>query len=156
MNTIYYTLRAYGTCQFTLKKIEEPYKFERTVTDGQWKGETAGGCANHPATYSKNPRYQLVVDKGSRENQVLIILKGPKQYQIGFEVFAVELNDEASPEQFQSRTSGPFRSGFVYLEIADVAPGTYHIVPATFLPFQEGPFFITCKASCGIQLNKVQ
>ena len=31
MNTIYYTLRAYGTCAFTLRKIEDPYKFEKEV-----------------------------------------------------------------------------------------------------------------------------
>lgn len=31
MNTIYYTLRAYGTCPFTLRKMAEPYKFTKEV-----------------------------------------------------------------------------------------------------------------------------
>ncbi|XP_063972972.1 calpain-7-like [Diachasmimorpha longicaudata] len=156
MNTIYYTLRAYGTCQFTLKKIAEPYKFEKTITDGQWKGETAGGCANHPATYGKNPTYQLVLESSNNNNHLLVILKGPKQYQIGFEITAVALGDSQAPTAFQNKTSGPFRSGFVYLEISEVVAGTYHIVPATFMPFQEGPFFLTCKASCGLQLTRIQ
>ena len=30
-HTIYYTLRAYGTSPFTLRKISEPYKFEKEV-----------------------------------------------------------------------------------------------------------------------------
>ncbi|XP_011297210.1 calpain-7 [Fopius arisanus] len=156
MNTIYYTLRAYGTCQFTLKKISDPYKFEKTINDDEWKGRTAGGCANHPATYSNNPRYQLVLESGNNNNHLLVILKGPKQYQIGFEITAVDLGDPQAPTAFQSKSSGPFRSGFVYLELSEVVSGTYHVVPATFLPFQEGPFFLTCKSSCGMQLTRIQ
>lgn len=132
-NTIYYTLRAYGTCPFTLRKIPNFYKFEKEVhasifsykrhaqinipcysdhflqiTDGQWKGPTAGGCSNHP-TYQNNPRYQLTVESSSNNNYVLIILKGPKQYQIGFDIMSVVLNDADAPGAFKMKSSGPFR-----------------------------------------------
>ena len=79
------------------------------MTDGKWKGVTAGGCGNHPATYSNNPRYQLILDSSHNNNCLLIILKGPKQYQIGFELISVVLNDPDSPSAFKSKSSGPFR-----------------------------------------------
>ncbi|XP_046484160.1 calpain-7 [Neodiprion pinetum] len=155
-NTIYYTLRSYGTCPFTLRKIAEPYKFEKEITDGQWSGINAGGCGNHPATYQNNPRYQLLLQSSNNNNNLRIILKGPKQYQIGFEIITVILNDPECPTAFRSKSSGSFRSGFVVLELEDVPAGTYNIIPSTFLPGQEGPFFLTCKASCNIQLSRIQ
>ncbi|XP_023289870.1 calpain-7 isoform X2 [Orussus abietinus] len=154
--TIYYTLRAYGTCPFTLRKMAEPYKYEKEMTDGQWKGISAGGCGNHPQTYPNNPRYRLILESCHNNNYLLIILKGPKQYQIGFEIVTMTLNDSDAPTAFKNKTSGPFRSGFVYLELEDVPAGTYDIIPSTFLPGQEGPFFLTSKSSCNLQLQRIQ
>ncbi|GAB1864293.1 Calpain-7 [Camponotus japonicus] len=150
-NTIYYTLRAYGTCPFVLRKIPQLYKYEEEVT-GQWKGITAGGCSNH-STYLNNPRYQIVLESANNNNNLLIILKGPKQYQIGFDINTVVLNDVNAATAFKTKTSGPFRSGFVYLELEDVPAGTYHIIPSTYIPSQEGPFFLICKSSCKLQLQ---
>ncbi|XP_034951724.1 calpain-7-like [Chelonus insularis] len=155
MNTIYYTLRAYGTCPFSLKKISEPYHHKKEITNGQWKDESAGGCSNHPATYQNNPHYLLELKSTNDSNCLLIILKGPKQYQIGFELVTIELNNPEAPSAFVAKNSGPFRSGFVYMELEDVPSGSYHIIPATFLPGQEGPFFLTCKASCALNLTRI-
>ncbi|KAG7189662.1 hypothetical protein KM043_017338 [Ampulex compressa] len=154
-NTIYYTLRAYGTCPFTLRKIPQFYKYEKEITDGQWKGITAGGCGNHP-TYPNNPRYQLILESSNNNNYLLIILKGPKQYQIGFDIATVVLNDPDTQNAFKAKNSGPFRSGFVYLELDDVPSGTYEITPSTYMPGQEGPFFLICKSSCKLQLQRLQ
>ncbi|XP_011496802.1 PREDICTED: calpain-7-like [Ceratosolen solmsi marchali] len=156
INTIYYTLRAYGTSPFILRKIAEPYKYEKEITDGQWKGASAGGCSNHIATFINNPRYQLIIEGSSNNNWLLVILKGPKQYEIGFEILTVVLNDPEATTAFKSKNSGPFRSGFVYLEMDDVPAGTYHVIPSTFLPGQEGPFFLTFKSSCNMQLSRLQ
>lgn len=150
-NTIYYTLRAYATCPFILRKIPQFYKYEKEVT-GQWKNITAGGCGNHP-TYVNNPRYQIVIESANNNNYLLIILKGPKQYQIGFDINTVVLNDANAVTAFKTKSSGPFRSGFVYLELEDVPAGTYHIIPSTYVPGQEGPFFLICKSSCNLQLQ---
>lgn len=150
-NTIYYTLRAYGSCEFSLRKIPNYYKYEKELT-GQWKDITAGGCSNHP-TYQNNPRYQLVLESSMNNNYLLIILKGPKQYQIGFDVISVVLNDPDAPNAFKAKSSGPFRSGFVYLELEDVPAGTYHIIPSTYIPGQEGHFFLICKSFCKLQLQ---
>ncbi|CAK9829118.1 Capn7 [Anthophora retusa] len=152
--TIYYTLRAYGSCEFSLKKIPNFYKYEKTVT-GQWKDITAGGCFNHP-TYQNNPHYQLVLESSSNNNYLLIILKGPKKYQIGFNVLSVVLNNPDAPNAFKMKSSGPFRAGFVYLELEDVPAGTYHIIPSTYIPGQEGHFFLTCKSYCKLQLQPLQ
>ncbi|XP_033331848.2 calpain-7 [Megalopta genalis] len=154
-NTIYYTLRAYGTCPFTLRKMSTFYKYEKEITDGQWNSVTAGGCVNHP-TYQNNPRYQLLLESSTNENYLLIILKGPKQYQIGFDVLSVVLNDPEAPGAFKMKDSGPFRSGFIYLELDNVPAGTYNIIPSTYSPGQEGPFFLTCKSSCKLQLQRLQ
>ncbi|XP_023726800.1 calpain-7 isoform X2 [Cryptotermes secundus] len=154
-NTIFYTLRAYATCPFTLAKISSPYEYTQKVTDGQWKGVTAGGCANHP-THVNNPCYQMKLESSHNNNQVLLDLRGPKLYQIGLEIICVVVNDQNAPGAFKRKHSGPFRSGFVVLALEDVPAGTYSIVPSTFLPNQEGPFILTVKASCPISLAQLQ
>lgn len=75
---------------------------------GQWKGITAGGCGNHP-TYINNPRYQVVLESANNNNYFLIILKGPRAYQIGFDISTVILNDANAATAFKTKSSGPFR-----------------------------------------------
>lgn len=52
-----------------------------------------------------NPRYQIVLE--SNNNYLLIILKGPKQYQIGFDINAIA--DVNATTAFKTKTSGLFR-----------------------------------------------
>ncbi|XP_047358341.1 calpain-7-like isoform X2 [Vespa velutina] len=153
-HTIYYTLRAYATCPFKLWQIPQLYKYEKEITDGQWKGISAGGCSNH-TTYPNNPYYQLDLESTGDNNYVLIILKGPKEYQIGFDIVMVTINNP-NAEVFKSKNSGSFRPGFVYLELERVPAGMYHIIPSTYLPGQEGPFFLICKSSCNLFLRRIQ
>lgn len=156
MNTIHYTLRVYATCPFTLSKIVSAYRHKQEVGNGCWKGETAGGCANHPITYKKNPIYQIHLNSNSDENQLLIDLKGPKQYQVGFDVITVTINNGNAKGNFSRKSSGPYRSGFVIMELENVPCGIYNIIPSTFLPEQEGPFFLTVQSSCPIKLTRLQ
>eukprot|EP00058_Branchiostoma_floridae_P000518 XP_002586006.1 hypothetical protein BRAFLDRAFT_132644 [Branchiostoma floridae] len=108
-NNIYYTLRIYSTCEFNLTKVPEPYKIEKTVS-GQWKGSSAGGCGNNPATYPNNPVFQFTLQNSANNNHVLLELKGPKQYSVGFDVKTVTLTgDGDSPGAFQKAASGDFR-----------------------------------------------
>ncbi|KAG8229479.1 hypothetical protein J437_LFUL010053 [Ladona fulva] len=156
MNTIFYTLRAYSTCPFTLKKIGNPYQYTKQVTNGEWKGKTAGGCGNHQSTYMNNPRYQILLESGSSNTDILLDLKGPKQYQIGMDVICVVANDQKASGYFNRKSSGPFRPGFVVMELENVPSGTYDIIPSTFLPGQEGPFILTIKSSSPIKLSRLQ
>jgi calpain-7 len=89
-------------------------------------------------------------------NQILLDLRGPKLYQIGVEVTCVVTSDPNAPGYFKSKHSGPFRPGFVVLDLEDVPAGTYNIVPSTFMPNQEGPFILTVKASCPFSLARLQ
>lgn len=124
--SIYYTLRAYATCPFTLSEIKDPYREEKQVctfqlivniffyifhqVTGEWKGVSAGGCPNHPTTYPRNPRFRLDIDAGGDGNaQLLLELKGPKQYQIGLEAIIKEVTDESVTAPFRSKSSGPYR-----------------------------------------------
>ena len=45
---------------------------------GQWKGKTAGGCANYQDTHVNNPIYQLQINNNSATNMILVELRGPK------------------------------------------------------------------------------
>lgn len=89
MNTIHYTLRAFATCPFSLSKIGNPYQYKQEVTNGLWKGVSAGGCANHPATYKNNPIFQIHLNSTLDENQLLVELKGPKYVRLFFKLFMI-------------------------------------------------------------------
>jgi len=154
-NTINYSLRVFSTCPFELKKIVMPYKYKEEVTNGSWKGVSAGGCGNHPLSYINNPRYQFTLNAASTE--LLIELKGPKQYQLGFDINCIPTTTETAPVGgFTKRSSGNYRSGFVILELDSVPPGVYQIVASTYLPGQEGPFFLKVQSSNPIKLQRVQ
>ncbi|KAF5270607.1 hypothetical protein FQA39_LY01345 [Lamprigera yunnana] len=151
--TIYYTLRAYATCPFTLRKIEDGYTTEKQIA-GEWSGITAGGCGNYPATYKNNSKYTLEVNGANDGNKVLIELKGPKQYQIGFDVSISKVHNSDITAPFKTTSSGPYRSGFVVLQLENIPLGELQIVPTTFLPNQEGPFILSVKSSSLIELRR--
>uniref|UniRef100_A0A8D8ZR91 Calpain-7 n=1 Tax=Cacopsylla melanoneura TaxID=428564 RepID=A0A8D8ZR91_9HEMI len=158
MHTIYYSLRAYATCPFRLEKIENPYRFKQEIS-GEWKGITAGGCPNHPSTYQNNPRFQVTLESArtlGSDNSLLVFLKGPKQYSLGMKVTCVGLDDETLTAPFKTKDSGAYRSGFVALELDSLPAGTYEIMPSTFSPQQEGPFFLELKSSCGMTVTRVR
>ncbi|XP_004925190.1 calpain-7 [Bombyx mori] len=145
--TIYYTLRAYGTCPFALSK-HEPYPYVKTLK-GEWSGRSAGGCENHRLTYPHNPKFALGVPD-ARACSVLLQLKGPKQYQLGMDAKVEALDDPNVTAPFLKLTSGPFRSGFVVLEMPNLPAGKYVVTVSTFLPGQEGPFILELRSTCPV------
>lgn len=157
-NTILYSLRAFSTSPITLRKIPNIYKVKETDKSGAWTRDSAGGCRNHQATFHTNPAYQLVFSGSSREedNEVLIELRGPKDYAIGLEVTPVTLLNPTSPNAFQRTDSGSYRSGFTYLRLRCLPVGTYTIVPATYLPGQLGPFFLTVNSTHSVRLSRLR
>ncbi|XP_077516036.1 calpain-7-like isoform X2 [Amblyomma americanum] len=155
-NTIHYTLRAYSSCPFQLAPIKNPYKHVREEKHGAWTKETAGGCGNHPETYSRNPVYQVTLQSSHDQNQMLVSMKGPKQYQIGFDIVTVTVNNPSCSDFFARKGSGTFKSGFTVLELERVPAGVYNVIPSTFKPFQEGPFFLTVSATCPLKMSRIQ
>ena len=156
-NTISYTLRIYSSCEFSLNKITDPYKkeYEKRVS-GQWKGQSAGGCGNYRDSHNCNPIYQLRVDGGGTDNFILVELLGPKQYSVGFEITTVSETTPGSPGAFKKTTSGDYRNGYSVFELNRISGGIYNIMPSTFLPGQEGPFFLDVSSSCPVTLTQLQ
>lgn len=144
--TIYYTLRAYATCPFTLEKIADPFRHIKKI-DGEWKGISAGGCANNHLTYPNNPRYRLNIVSYSH---LCIDLKAPRQYQIGFDFIPLVTDN------YSRKSTGDFRSGFAVLDLENVPPGDYDIVPSTYLPNQESKFFLTFKSSVSTEICRIK
>ncbi|XP_064647920.1 calpain-7-like [Lineus longissimus] len=156
-NTIHYTLRAYTTAEFSLTKIADPYiqSYQKQVT-GEWKGATAGGCANNTATHKKNPMYQIQLDNSTTDNHILIEVRGPKEYSVGFEVITVTENNSTASGAFKKKSSGDFRRGFCVLALDNIAGGVYNIIPCTFYPNKEGPFILTVSSSAEMVLARLQ
>lgn len=116
------------------------------------------------------------IDAGGDGNaQLLLELKGPKQYQIGLEAIIKEVNDESVTAPFRSKSSGPYRlvpqlfilrlyhicvsftsSGYVVLELSNIPAGILEVVPSTFVPGQEGPFILVVKSSHSVRISQIQ
>ncbi|XP_042232051.1 calpain-7-like isoform X2 [Homarus americanus] len=151
--TIHYSLRVYSTCPFSLHKIKNYCKHKNEIT-GKWSGETAGGCPNHPATYKNNPMYQFRTD--SDLQCLRIELKAPKDIQVGFEAVCVEAKNTEASGHFAKKQSGAYRSGFVVMEIFDLVAGVYNIIPSTFYPNTEAPYFLNLFSSAPLKLNRLK
>lgn len=136
---------------FQLREISNQFA-GRTKLNGEWKGQSAGGCQNHPLTYKRNPKYQLNISPRDATNLV-IELRAQKTYQVGLEVVAVSLEDSTVTAPFRSKVSGSYRSGYCVLDIGDIPAGIYHIIPSTFEPAQEGPFILSVKATTNISVE---
>ncbi|KAJ1352108.1 hypothetical protein KIN20_008301 [Parelaphostrongylus tenuis] len=151
MHTIYYTLRVFSSCQFTLRPIKSHYSVKKTVT-GEWKGRTAGGCGSGLSgeSWKNNPLYQISLAESSDQNLVLIDLKGPKEYSVGFEVRQKFILGRNCVDLIY------FRRGYNVLDLEKVPAGVYTIRPMTFLAGQEGPFILKVESSCEFSIKKVQ
>ncbi|XP_022069568.1 calpain-7 [Acanthochromis polyacanthus] len=151
-NTINYTLRVYTGCKFTFSKIPNPFTHSKRI-NGQWKGISAGGCGNYKDSYKHNPIYQINLE---RSGPLLIELRGSRQYSVGFEMVTVSTVGDPGPAAFQKKTSGDYRCGFCYMEAEHVPAGIYNVIPTTFLPKQEGPFFLDFASTSPLKVSQLQ
>ncbi|XP_044311581.1 calpain-7 isoform X4 [Varanus komodoensis] len=147
-----FTTLVYSACKFTFSKIPTPYTTSKRV-NGQWKGHTAGGCGNFRDTCKNNPIYQFQLD---RSGPLLIELRGPRQYSVGLELVTVSTVGDPGSLGFQKKNSGDYRCGFCYLEVESVPAGVYNIIPSTFLPQQEGPFFLDFNSTIPLKISQLQ
>jgi len=150
-STIFFSVKAYSTLPFNLEKIKTTWRHKEELT-GKWSASLAGGCANNRDTWPNNPRYQLVLDS---PGQLHVQLKGPKQFQLGFDLLTVMANDTTSPHYFKKKSSGVYRSGFIVFT-ADAVAGTYELIPSTYTPGQEGPFFLMVASNSSFKLTRTR
>nr|XP_020028672.1 calpain-7 isoform X2 [Castor canadensis] len=151
-NTIHYTVRVYSACSFTFSKIPSPYILSKRI-NGKWSGQSAGGCGNFQETHKNNPIYQFHIEK---TGPLLIELRGPRQYSVGFEIVTVSVVGDPGPHSFPRKSSGDYRCGFCYLELETIPAGIFNIIPSTFLPKQEGPFFLDFNSIIPIKTTQLQ
>nr|XP_044991975.1 calpain-7 isoform X4 [Jaculus jaculus] len=147
-----FTTQVYSACSFTFSKIPSPYTLSKRI-NGKWSGQSAGGCGNFQETHKNNPIYQFHIDK---TGPLLIELRGPRQYSVGFEVVTVSMMGDSGPHGFQRKSSGDYRCGFCYLELENIPAGIFNIIPSTFLPKQEGPFFLDFNSTIPIKTTQLQ
>ncbi|KAI4890692.1 hypothetical protein NFI96_033755 [Prochilodus magdalenae] len=151
-NTINYTLRVYSVCKFNFSKIPTPFTHTKRI-NGQWKGISAGGCGNYKDSYKHNPIYQFNLEKSG---PLLIELRGSRQYSVGFEVLTVSTVGDPGASGFQKKSSGDYRCGFCFLEVDYIPAGIYNVIPTTFLPKQEGPFFLDFSSATPLRVSQLQ
>ncbi|XP_042535846.1 calpain-7 isoform X2 [Dipodomys spectabilis] len=144
--------QVYSACSFTFSKIPSPYTLSKRI-NGKWSGQSAGGCGNFQETHKNNPIYQFHIEK---TGPLLIELRGPRQYSVGFEVVSVSLVGDPGPHGFSRKSSGDYRCGFCYLELENIPAGIFNIIPSTFLPKQEGPFFLDLNSTIPIKTTQLQ
>ncbi|KAJ7372170.1 calpain 7 [Desmophyllum pertusum] len=151
-NTIHYTIKVFSTTEFRLSAVPVPYTVEKQV-NGEWRGNLAGGCPNY-SSHSSNPVYRLQVKTSSPSEtaEVLLKLRGPKQFSVGAIFRSVDRASDGKP--VYEAYSETYRPGFYVQQLARVPTGTYDVIPSTFYPGQEGPFILTIAASCKIALAR--
>lgn len=152
-STIYYTLRAYSRSKFDLKRLNDVYAAKKELT-GEWKGVSAGGCPNHPSTFKNNPLYKLTIGPKA-ESDLVVELRGPKVYQVGLEVTIHSVENSEVTAPFITKSTGNYRSGFCVLDFHEIPAGIYNVRPSTFLPNQEGPYFITFKSTTSLTVERI-
>ncbi len=76
-------------------------------------------------------------------------------FQVGFDLICITAENKESPLYFKSKMSGTYRSGFVVLAV-EVVAGTFDIVPTTFRPGQQGPFFLKVESSSPVTLVRTK
>lgn len=149
--TIYYSLRAYSRNPFEFKAIPSKFVTNKQV-DGEWNIASAGGCKNHPQTYRTNPRYKLIIGPKDFSN-LIIEFRGPKVFQVGFELTVASLDDPNVTAPFVTKTTGNYRSGYCVLDLNDIPAGTYYLIPSTFLPGQISPFILNIKSTTNVSVE---
>ncbi|KAK7819783.1 hypothetical protein U0070_012389 [Myodes glareolus] len=131
-----------GTHTFTL--VVSQYEKQNTI---HYTVRVYSACS---FTFSKIPSpYTL-------SKRQCYLISNTRQYSVGFEVVAVSITGDPGPHGFQRKSSGDYRCGFCYLELENIPAGIFNIIPSTFLPKQEGPFFLDFNSTVPIKTTQLQ
>ncbi|XP_041669172.1 calpain-1 catalytic subunit-like [Cheilinus undulatus] len=143
--------------------------WKTSVYEGRWvAGTTAGGCMNNPGSFWTNPQYRVRVEelfsecsaKQGENSMMVSLMQKPdkrnrrlvKNLHIGFSVFEVTKEYEAHqgkfPASFFTQTSlvaqtKTYMNAREVMELMDLKPGEYLIVPSTFAPNETASFILT-------------
>ncbi|VDO78140.1 unnamed protein product [Haemonchus placei] len=143
--------------------ISDPqlHQWEEKAEDGEWSTQkgTAGGCANNPETYARNPQYNsyfiVTDDSVEHDGKCTVIVAVLQKYRremrtigkdslpIGFAVYEVSprLQTSLMIQRGCQEPSAPLHFGRVTCRFR-VPPGHYVILPCTFDPDCDGEFLL--------------
>ena len=147
-----------------------PENWSSVRTKSEWSGDSAGGCMNNKATWSKNPALKMSV---TTKTSAIITLTQPDarfagekewdQYQrsIGFVIYKSE---KGKPKTKLKRkdlvTMTAFKQDREVSATVDLEPASanekdfcYYIVPSTFEPGQESTFYISVVSELPVSIT---
>lgn len=99
-----------------------------------------------PAAQKRNSGDYRLVEAGRREPPKSLCLR--TELRLPWEPSPLDLE----PERLFSSS----RCGFCYMEAELVPAGLYNVVPTTFLPKQEGPFFLDFSSTSALKVSQLQ
>ncbi|VDP32389.1 unnamed protein product [Heligmosomoides polygyrus] len=157
----------------------QTHQWEEKAEDGEWSTQrgTAGGCANNPETYARNPQYTsyfvVTEDSVEQDGKCTVIVAVLQKYRremrtigkdslpIGFAVYEVEsgANGPLSADFLQGRK--PTARTRVFINMREVTcrfrvpAGHYVILPCTFDPDCDGEFLLRIYVNGKLQTSYV-
>ncbi|XGW32002.1 hypothetical protein V3C99_010295 [Haemonchus contortus] len=162
--------------------ISDPqlHQWEEKAEDGEWSTQkgTAGGCANNPETYARNPQYNsyfiVTDDSVEHDGKCTVIVAVLQKYRremrtigkdslpIGFAVYEVDsgAGGPLSADYLLGRK--PTARTRVFINMREVTcrfrvpPGHYVILPCTFDPDCDGEFLLRIYVNGKLQTCRVQ
>lgn len=67
-----------------------------------------------------------------------------------------DMSDDVGCKNLPFAWTLAFRSGFVVMEIMDMVSGVYNIIPSTFYPKTEAPYFLNFHSSAPVKVNRLK
>eukprot|EP00824_Muranothrix_gubernata_P001354 TRINITY_DN11523_c0_g5_i1.p1 TRINITY_DN11523_c0_g5~~TRINITY_DN11523_c0_g5_i1.p1 ORF type:complete len:773 (-),score=112.36 TRINITY_DN11523_c0_g5_i1:96-2309(-) len=146
-----FLLTVWSEHNFTLQPMPPGLKWKEAHVEGEWRGESAGGC-RHYSTWRNNPQYLITVTKPTYA--VLILTqqagtRGEDTADIGFYVTAtpdgsrrkvtLRSNDVIMKSHFASTLEVSVETELVPREDG----GPYVLIPATYSPGCEASFVVS-------------
>ncbi|KAI9199322.1 uncharacterized protein BJ171DRAFT_216174 [Polychytrium aggregatum] len=147
-----FSLKVQSLLPFSMTTISDPPgTLEQQVT-GNWEDENAGGSISH-WTHMNNPNYRVSIPEAT---SMVVMLEGPNDVPINIKILrggqrAAHITSSSDIVV----SSGDYRHGFCYLELANINAGEYTLIPSTFSPGQKGLYVLTFKTKCPLTITPI-
>eukprot|EP01128_Nolandella_sp_AFSM9_P008629 TRINITY_DN5316_c0_g1_i1.p1 TRINITY_DN5316_c0_g1~~TRINITY_DN5316_c0_g1_i1.p1 ORF type:complete len:1053 (+),score=344.21 TRINITY_DN5316_c0_g1_i1:69-3161(+) len=128
----------------TLENLPDELQSHKLIGEGEWEGDTAGGCLNF-ATWRNNPQFKLDVGAKTEVTIFLTCVETVKEdLTPGFYIVNAPTNMELcvdlTPEKIKTKCA--FRETREVVKSYKFKPGVYNIIPCTYHLGQESAFEI--------------
>ncbi|KAK6747867.1 hypothetical protein RB195_000828 [Necator americanus] len=158
----------------------QAHQWEEEAEDGEWstaKG-TAGGCANNPDTYARNPQYgtnfTVTEDSVEQDGKCTVIVAVLQKYRremrtigkdslpIGFAVYEAYAGAYQPASADVLLAQKPTARTRVFINMREVTcrfrvpAGSYIILPCTFDPNCDGEFLLRIYVNGKLQASRLQ